>query len=294
MRSSIAKQLTIAGVFAVAGLSLAVGTAAAENTSGVPIPAQPRWAKGNPAKYGKQLVSYIDKADQGWVDSYAKSSITIINARGQKSRSKTRQLTLEGSGGNKSLIRYMSPANVRGVAALTHEHHRATDDSWLYLPSSRRVRRISGANRTSSFQGTEFTYEDMTRIVPSRYRWKFIKNMTHRGQPVFKVSAVPTYRNSGYSKQVFYLNRKQWRAETVEFYDKAGRLLKVLKFSKWKLYHGRYWRAHKLHMHNKQSQKKSIIRIGSQFLNIRLYKKNGKARKGLSSSSFTRRALEGR
>lgn len=294
MTSVVLKRLATATAFAgmLAGL---VASASAQNTSGVPVPAQPAWNKGNPGVFGKQIVTYLDRADRGWVDQYAKSSITIVNARGEKTTSSTRQLTLEGKNGNKSLIRYMSPANVRGVAALTHEHHKATDDSWLYLPSSRRVRRISGANRTASFQGTEFTYEDLSRYVPSRYKWRYLQTTKVRGKPVYKLRAIPTYRNSGYSKLHVYINYKKWRTERIEFYDKAKRLLKVLDFTKFRLYHGRFWRARKMVMSNKQTQKKSIIAIKTQFINVSLYKKkDGSPRKGLSAGMFTRRALESR
>jgi hypothetical protein len=275
--------------------SVGASEALAENTSGVPIPAEPNFKKKNAATYGKQIATYIDLADSGWVDAYAKSTITIINARGEKNSSKTTQLTLEGSGGNKALVRYMSPASVRGVAALTHEKHTATDDSWLYLPSSRRVRRISGANRTASFQGTEFTYEDLTTFVPSRYKWKFLSESKKGGEPILKVEAVPTYKNSGYSKLNFHINGKQWRAEKIEFYDKGGRLQKTLNFSKWKLFHGRYWRPQKLDMKNAQTQKRSTVVISTQFVNISKYdKKDGSARAGLKATAFTRRALETR
>jgi hypothetical protein len=293
----MSKAIANASVLAALAAALVVGhsATAAENTSGVPIPAEPKFKKNDPAAYGKQIATYVDSADTGWVDMYAKSTITIVNSRGEKTVSKTRQLTLEGKGGNKALIRYMSPASVRGVAALTHENHKATDDSWLYLPASRRVRRISGANRTASFQGTEFTYEDMTRSVPSRYKWKFLKETKEGSAPVYKLEAIPTYKNSGYAKLHFYINSKEWRGERIDFYDKGGRLLKVMKASKWKLHHGRFWRAKKIEMHNKQTQKRSIIEIGTQFVTINKYKKkDGTPRAGLKESAFTKRALESR
>jgi len=284
-------------VMACGAVALVLGhpNAAGENTSGVPVPPLPKFKTSDAKAYGLQIANYLDLSDQGWVDSYNKSTITIINARGEKTVSKTRQMTLEGKGGNKSLTRYMNPANVRGVAALTHEHHKSTDDSWLYLPSSRRVRRISGANRTASFQGTEFTYEDLSTIVPSRYKWKFLAETKEGGASVYKVEAIPTYKNSGYSKLHMYINNKQWRPERIEFYYKVARLSKILKFSKFKMHHGRFWRPQKLEMRNKQTQKRSIVEVSIQFIMISKYKKkDGTPRAGLKESAFTRRALESR
>ena len=92
-----------------------------------------------------------------------------------------------------------------------------------------------------------------------------------------------------------FINQKQWRPERLDFYDKGGRLLKILKFSKYKLHHGRFWRPQKLEMHNKQTQKRSVVEISIQFLMITKYnKKDGTPRTGLKESAFTRRALESR
>ena len=287
------KPILLFSALVTAALVAAAGPADAKNTSGVAMPKTPKFNKRNPNVYGKQIAEHVDRVDSGWVDSYFKAKIININARGEKSSSDTAQMLLEGDDGNKSLIRYMSPASVRGVGALTHENHGGTDDSWLYLPSSRRVRRISGANRTASFQGTEFTYEDLSTVVPSRYKWKYLSETTLRGQPVFKLQAIPTFKHSGYSKMHVFVHRKEWRVEGVDYFDKGGRLLKTLTPTGWKHHHGRFWRPSKIEMHNKQTQKRSVFDITAQFVNIASYKKkDGSAREGLKDSAFTRRALQ--
>ena len=276
-------------------LALSPTSSSAENTSGVNVPSAPSFKKSNAAAYGKQIAEYVDAYNTGLKDSYSKSTITNISASGEKMASKTTQLSLEKSNGNMGLIRYQSPASVAGVAMLTHENHKATDESWLYLPSNRRVRRISGANRTSSFQGTEFTYEDLSSLVPSRYKWKFVKESKGKDGAILQIEGVPTDKNSGYSKLRYHINTKMWRATKIEYYDKGGRLLKNLAVSKWKLYHGRFWRAHKFEMHNKQTQKRSTFEASTQFLSIDKYKKkDGSPREGLKESAFTKRALETR
>jgi hypothetical protein len=277
------------------GAALTAGIAYAKNTSGVPVPSKPAFNKSNPVTFGTQLAKHAEKYDSGWKDSYSKGKMTLIDARGDSVKREVVQAVLEGQRGDKSLVRFMTPADIRGVAALTHEKVGGTDDSWLYLPASQRVRRISGANRTSSFQGTEFTYEDLNALSVERYSWKYLKDGTASGQKVFEVEGKPKYRDTGYSKLVVFLNITHFRPEKVVYYDKAGRKLKTLTSSSWKHHHGRFWRPGKQTMANHQTGKKTIIENTDMRVNMSLYPgKNGKKRANLSDSLFTRRALEGK
>ena len=289
---------SLVGAVLVASLGLATPALAAKNTSGVALPAEPKFPKGNAKAYGLALANYLDAINKGWVDQYTKSTMTLYDSRGDKVVRQTRQLFLEGKDGNKSISRFMSPAEIRGVAALTHEHPQATDDTWLYLPASRRIRRISGANRTASFQGTEFSYEDLSTMEPERYHWKFLNNAditTNAGKfKVYQLEAIPAQKDTGYKRLVLNVNRDHWRVERIDFQDLSGRKLKTLNFRKHKLLHGRYWRALHMDMKNHQTQKRTTIHMKSLFLNLSLYKKkDGSARSNLKDAQFTRRALEG-
>ena len=53
------------------------------------------------------------------------------------------------------------PRDVKGTAFLIHAHKQEADDQWLYLPALKRVKRISSSNRSGSFMGSEFSYEDL-------------------------------------------------------------------------------------------------------------------------------------
>ena len=62
-----------------------------------------------------------------------------------------------------------APFDARGIALLTYRY-KATDrprdqakndDTWVYVPTLRRVRRISTAQRTDAVSGTDFTFDDL-------------------------------------------------------------------------------------------------------------------------------------
>jgi hypothetical protein len=63
--------------------------------------------------------------------------------------------------GDRLLIRFTYPNDIRGTSFLVWEHPDSEDERFLYLPSLGRVRRIAGTEAQESFVGSDFTYEDI-------------------------------------------------------------------------------------------------------------------------------------
>ena len=84
-------------------------------------------------------------------------ALTMISLRGRGNPS-------AGPGapdGDRLLIRFTYPNDIRGTGFLVWEHPDSDDERFLYLPSLARVRRIAGTETQESFVGTDFTYEDI-------------------------------------------------------------------------------------------------------------------------------------
>lgn len=279
---------------ALAGvITAAPGIALAQNASGVAVPPVPKFNEKDAAAFGKAAAYYMDQRDSGWRDYYAKARMTLIDSRNDKVDRDVVFMVLEQTDGNKTIAKFQTPADIRGIAALIHEHPGSTDDTWLYLPASRRTRRISGANRTASFQGTEFTYEDLSQFTVQNYSWKFLSKGTVGKFPVFKLEAKPNYKDTGYSKLIVHVNSNDWRIEKVEFFDKAQRPLKTLTQTNWKSLHGRFWRPQLYVMVNHQTRKTTRVESSAMYVNLALYKRrDGSKRDNLAVDQFTKRALE--
>ena len=75
-----------------------------------------------------------------------------------------------------------APFDARGILVLTYRYKNAdapikeakNDDTWVYVPDLRRVRRISSAQRTDSVQGTDFTMDDLRSFsgIPPQFKWQ--------------------------------------------------------------------------------------------------------------------------
>lgn len=264
------------------------------------VPKVPRFTKDDPHVYGRQLAQYADLYDTGWKDEILKGRMTLFDRSGDsviRSFVRTIYEKRKADGGDKVIIKFLKPAELAGVTALTFENPGSSDDNWLWLPASKRTRRISGANNTASFQGTEFTYEDLSSIDPSEYEWRFMAEvMLERGTehtPTYKLTATPTYKDTGYSRIVLYIHREQWRHEQIEYYDKAGQLLKTWDATSWQYFHNRFWRSMRLEISNHQTGKRTLLEIGSQQVSLHRYThpRTGKPRTNLAEALFTTRAI---
>lgn len=264
-----------------------------------PVPPAPDFTTADPAVHGREIAEHADRYDQGWVDEVSQGEMTLFDADGDSVRRTISRIVLERpEEGDKIITKFLSPAEIKGVAALTHENPGSSDDNWLYLPATKRVRRISGANNTASFQGTEFTYEDLANLDPREYEWRFLRETTlalgGADVPVLEVEARPTYQDTGYSREVISYHAEHWRIERIDYYDLSGRLLKSRTAGDWRHLHDRFWRPFSLVMENHQTKKRTVLEQTRYFVDLSQYKssRTGERRENLTEDAFTTRALE--
>ncbi len=206
---------------------------------------------------GLQIAKEADKADQGFNSSVVNLNMTLKNKNGQTSERLLVTRTLEQlDDGDKSMIVFNSPKDVKGTSTLTFTHKIGSDDQWLFLPSIKRVKRISSNNKSGPFVGSEFAYEDLSSQEVEKYSYKFIEEKGN----LLIVEQDPVDPKSGYTRRVVSYNKdKAYRLEKIEFYDRKNSLLKTLTYSNYKLYKGKFWRALTMNMVNHQSNKETQL-----------------------------------
>ncbi len=149
-------------------------------------------AAESPEEKGLAIAQEADRRDKGFKDSTANLLMVLKNRQGQESVRKIRIRTLEVEGdGDKSLSIFDNPRDVKGTAFLTFTHKVGDDDQWLYLPALKRVKRISSRNKSGSFMGSEFAYEDISSQEVVKYTYKWIRDEVHDGQECFLIERYP-------------------------------------------------------------------------------------------------------
>jgi hypothetical protein len=228
-----------------------------------------------------EVAKKSDEATDGFISQTSKMKMTLINARGQKSIREIDAKTLEGVDGDKSLMVFLTPADVKGTKMLTHEKLNRDDDQWLYLPALKRVKRIASKNKSGSFMGSEFSYEDIANSNYKEYRYNDdLITTTYSGKACYKGSRVPKDKNSGYTKQVTWVDKKNFLVQKVEYYDRKSELLKSAIFTDYTNHNG-VWVMGKIHMKNHQNSKETIL----EWSDIKI-------KAGLTKGDFSKRKLK--
>ena len=75
------------------------------------------------------------------------------------------------------------------------------------------------------------------------------------------VERLPLYENSGYTRQVAYIDQDVFQTRKIDFYDRKDTLLKTLNLEDYREYDG-IWRAHTLRMENHQTGKSTTLSYG--------------------------------
>ena len=211
--------------------------------------------------------------------------MTLRNRQGDESVRYFRGQNLEVDGdGDKSISIFDRPADIKGTAVLTHTHKTGPDDQWLFLPALKRVKRISSANKSGSFVGSEFSYEDMRAPVLEDYSYLWLRDESCPNAPEIQcwvVERMPKDPDSGYRRIVTWIGMEEYRVWQTEFFDRKGAHLKTLSLSDYAEYKDRFWRARRMEMVNHQNGKSTDLVWSAFDFGV-----------PLNDSDFTTRALE--
>jgi len=142
---------------------------------------------------GEQLPLYYEGTSKSILLAHRVEAEFLNDQGGDLFRGEKRKLAFG--------VEVNAPFDARGIALMTYRYKSTdgprdqakNDDTWVYVPTLRRVRRISTAQRTDSVSGTDFTFDDLRSfagIVP-QYTWTCLGEMDIIAPVNSKVRAFP-------------------------------------------------------------------------------------------------------
>lgn len=142
----------------------------------------------------------------------------------------------------KDLIVILGPQNIKGLSVLTWTYldPEKNQEVWSWIPSLRKVRRVSQSEEADSFMGSEFTTEDVaTRkwedetynmLGEKKFSGHFSEfkgNTYHKNADCYLLEAKPKSKDWYYSKRVIWLDKQFGGLIFDEVYDPEGRRWKT-------------------------------------------------------------------
>lgn len=247
----------------------------------LPVAAQAETAE----EKGYRIAKEAEASDDGFGDYTVDGRMILRNKKGKESSREFSSMNLEmANDGDRGIIFFRTPKSSKGTALLTHGHKKKNDDQWLYLPALKRVKRISSGNKSGSFVGSEFSYEDLSSPELAKYTYRWVKDEpcpSKTDLTCHVIERFPIDKSSGYKRQVVWMETKTFRGFKIEYHDRKDAHLKTLMASGYKEFLGKHWRAGRMEMVNHQTGKSTVMEWT-----------NYKFKTGLKESQFTSNRLK--
>lgn len=210
-------------------------------------------ARMPPKKKGLAIAVEAKNRSRGYIDETAQMTLTFVNKQGDERTHVFDYQSMEVAGDeDKTLLIVKTSKDIKGTALLTHNHKGTVDQQWLYIPAIKRVTAISEANRSGSFAGSEFAYEDLTSHAISKFSYKWVRNDQYGGMPCYVIHAYPNAK-SGYAYEERWIDKNEFRPMKINYFNSNKKLLKTLTVNKYRSFRGILWRPGAVTMKNHQT-----------------------------------------
>jgi outer membrane lipoprotein-sorting protein len=116
----------------------------------------------------RQIVDESQRRARARTERY-EGMLEVISANSKVAKKSWEYTRLGSFGDSKVVIRFTTPAEVKGVALLVANHPDRSSDQWMWTPTINRDRRIALQDRSTRFFGTDFSFEDLEERDVNQY-----------------------------------------------------------------------------------------------------------------------------
>lgn len=209
-------------------------------------------------------------------------TIVLIDRRDRQRTRSMRVYRKDYGNDSKTLSLFDSPADIRGTAYLNFnwDDPARDDDSWLYLPSLQRVKRIASSDTSDSFMGSDFTYADINGFELDWYDYSFVSDSEIvDGVECWVIESVakPEYRQraeeaTGYSKIHSWIRKDNFLQARAKFWELRGNRIKYYTASELEQIDG-IWTIKRLQVittRNEREEHASVLQVNNVSYNQEL------------------------
>lgn len=130
--------------------------------------------------------------------------------------------------GDRSLIRFSYPNDIKGTGLLVLERPGKDDDRYLYLPALGRVRRIAGAERQESFAGSDLSYEEIGGRALEDYTYELLDAKASwtgadgRAHPAYRLKSTAKDASVTYPNVTSLVRADNFVVVQADIFDRRG------------------------------------------------------------------------
>ncbi|MEW6322269.1 MAG: outer membrane lipoprotein-sorting protein [Acidobacteriota bacterium] len=234
-----------------------------------------------------EVARRIEARDTGR-DSRVEMTMRLVDRQGRARERALVIASLRGAAGqgDRTLVRFTSPGDIRGTGFLVIEHPGADDERFLFLPALGRVRRIAGAEKQESFVGSDLSYEDIGGRDLAEYTYAFAPGDATwtgpdgRAYPVWRLESRAKDPQATYPRAVSIVRQDILVVVAADVFNRRNEREKRYEVGRLERVDG-IWTAMDVSMRNEVQRTRTELAVTAARYNV-----------GLSEADFSRRALE--
>lgn len=172
------------------------------------------------------------------------STMVLIDEKGNK-RVRRMKSYRKDFGDNmkdeKSIYFFEYPDDIKDTSYMNFDWQQdnVDDDSWLYLPALKKVKRLAAADKSDAFLGSDFTYTDIKTAKRHYWDYTFVaKSEIVEGHDCWVVEGLPkkgieekVRKETGYSKVHIWIRKDNLVKIQGTFWMLKGKKIKYFKAS---------------------------------------------------------------
>jgi hypothetical protein len=195
--------------------------------------------------------------------------LQVFDARGKIADKRWEFVRLGSHGAARSVLRFTTPAEVKGVALLVLSHPDRASDQWMWTPALGRERRIALQDRSTRFFGTDFSFEDLEERDVNQYEYSLAGEQAIDGAACWHVVARPgRTKVSQYTRSDVWVRKDTYAVAQIENYIR-DQLVRRLKYSDFVNAQG-IWTARNLEMTDLRRNSRTLLRLEKLQYNVPL------------------------
>ena len=195
--------------------------------------------------------------------------LEVLDSNGKIADKRWLFTRLGSHGQSKAVLRFVAPAEVKGVALLIVNHPDRASDQWMWTPALQRERRIALQDRSTRFFGTDFSFEDLEERDVNQYNYRLLGEEVIDGAACWRIESTPSEKKiSQYTKSEVWIRKDTYALAQVESYIKTA-VVRRLKYGNFAQQQG-IWTGRRLEMSDLRRKSRTILTLEKLEYNVPL------------------------
>ena len=208
----------------------------------------------------KAIIKEVQKRQNSTSQRY-EGTLEVVGAENRVSTKHWNFVRTGSFGNSKSVIRFTSPAEVKGVALLIVNHTDKASDQWMWRPAVGRDQRIAFQDRSTRFFGTDFSFEDLEERDADQYELKIVADEG----ATWKIESKPI-KASQYTYSYFWVKKDNYTFTKIESYNKKG-LVRLIDYRDYEQIKG-IWTARTIEVNDVTRKSKTTLKYEKLEYNV--------------------------